>query len=105
VRSWNVSVVAVVLVVLHGWAVAAGQIADTDTSRIASSGSDFRFTGEPVVMAGTSYHPSGPTVFFDGAVMLRSSFKGVPVYVDGTRDPYNVAPDYGKLMSIRTATH
>ena len=52
-------------------------------------------------MGGTSYYPSGPTVFFDGAVMVRSSsFKGVPVYVDGTRDPYNVVyvPIGGKLM-------
>jgi hypothetical protein len=40
-------------------------------------------------------------VFFDGAVMVRSSsFKGVPIYVDGTRDPYNVVyvPIGGKLM-------
>jgi hypothetical protein len=82
----------------------AGQIADTDASRFASSGSDFRFSGEPVVIAGASYYPSGPTVFFDGAVMVRSSgfkgVKGVPIYVDGTRDPYNVTyvPIGGKLM-------
>jgi hypothetical protein len=52
-------------------------------------------------MAGASYYPSGPTLFFDGAVMVRSSsFKGVPLYVDATRDPYNViyVPIGGKLM-------
>jgi hypothetical protein len=98
VRSW---MACVVIVVLQAVAPAAGQITDTDASRIASSGSDFRFSGEPVVLGGTSYYPSGPTVFFDGAVMVRSSsFKGVPIYVDGTRDPYNIVyvPIGGKLM-------
>jgi hypothetical protein len=97
VRSWIVGVVVVVLQV----GMTANQIADTDASRFASSGSDFRFSGEPVVIVGASYYPSGPTVFFDGAVMVRSSsFKGVPIYVDGTRDPYNVVyvPIGGKLM-------
>jgi hypothetical protein len=87
--------------VLQASAPAAGQIADTDASRFASSGADFRLSGEPVVMGGTSYYPSGPTVFFDGAVMVRSSsFRGVPIYVDATRDPYNVVyvPIGGKLM-------
>jgi hypothetical protein len=46
---------------------------------------------EPVVIAGATYYPSGPTVFFDGATMVHiGSYKGVPVYVDPTRDPYNV---------------
>ena len=96
-RSW---IAGVVIVVLQA-AATAGQITDTDASRIASSGSDFRFSGEPVVLGGTSYYPSGPTVFFDGAVMVRSSsFKGVPIYIDGTRDPYNIVyvPIGGKLM-------
>jgi hypothetical protein len=56
---------------------------------------------EPVVMAGAWYYPSGPTVFFDGAVMVRAgSYKGVSLYVDATRDPYNVVyvPMGNKLM-------
>lgn len=96
-RCW---MAVVVMVVLQVSAPAAGQIADTDASRFASS-ADFRFSGDPVVMGGASYYPSGPTVFFDGATMVRSSsFKGVPVYVDATRDPYNVVyvPIGGKLM-------
>jgi hypothetical protein len=94
-------IVGVVMVVLAASTLAAGQIADTDASRFASSGADFRFSGEPVVLGGTAYYPSGPTVFFDGAVMVRSSsFKGVPIYVDATREPYNVVyvPVGGKLM-------
>jgi hypothetical protein len=56
---------------------------------------------EPVVLGGAAYYPSGPTVFFDGAVMVRAgSYKGVSVYVDPTRDPYNVVyvPMANKLM-------
>ncbi len=56
---------------------------------------------EPVVMAGASYYPSGPTVFFDGALMVRAgSYKGVSLYVDATRDPYNIVyvPMGNKLM-------
>jgi len=56
---------------------------------------------EPVVLAGASYYPSGPTVFFDGAVMVRTgSFKGVSLYVDPTKDPYNIVyvPIGNKLM-------
>jgi hypothetical protein len=97
-RRW---IACIVMVVLQVSTPAAGQIADTDASRFASSGADFRLSGEPVVMGGTAYYPSGPTVFFDGAVMVRSSsFKGVPIYVDATRDPYNVVyvPIGGKLM-------
>ncbi len=56
---------------------------------------------EPVVLGGAAYYPSGPTVFFDGAVMVRAgSYKGVSLYVDPTRDPYNVVyvPMGNKLM-------
>jgi hypothetical protein len=97
-RSW---IAGSVLVVLQVSGAGAGQVVDAGASRFASAGSDFRFSGEPIVMAGTSYYPSGPTVFFDGAVMVRSStFKGVPLYVDATRDPYNViyVPIGAKLM-------
>jgi hypothetical protein len=99
-RSWIAGVAFVACAVLQV-SLAAGQIADTDASRFATSGPDFRFSGEPVVFGGASYYPSGPTVFFDGAAMVRSgSFKGIPIYVDGTRDPYNVVyvPMSGKLM-------
>jgi len=56
---------------------------------------------EPIVLGGASYYPSGPTVFFDGAVMVRTgSFKGVSLYVDPTKDPYNIVyvPTGNKLM-------
>jgi len=57
--------------------------------------------GAPIVFTGARYYPSGPTVFFDGAVMVRvGTHDGVPIYVDPTRDPINVVylPSGGKLM-------
>jgi len=58
-------------------------------------------TGVPLVYQGALYFPSGPTVFFDGALMVRvGTFQGVPLYLDPSRDPVNVVlvPVGGKLM-------
>ena len=58
-------------------------------------------TGAPVIYQARFYYPSGPTVFFDGAIMVRvGTFKGLPIYVDPTSDPINVVlvPVGGKLM-------
>ena len=57
--------------------------------------------GVPLVYQGGLYYPSGPTVFFDGALMVRvGTFQGVPIYLDPSRDPVNVVlvPVGGKLM-------
>jgi hypothetical protein len=58
-------------------------------------------TGPPVVYQGGFYFPSGPTVFFDGATMVRvGTFSGLPIYVDPSLEPINVVlvPIGGKLM-------
>jgi hypothetical protein len=58
-------------------------------------------SGPPVVYQGGFYFPSGPTVFFDGATMVRvGTFRGLPIYVDPSLDPINVVlvPIGGKLM-------
>ena len=58
-------------------------------------------SGAPLVYQGGLYYPSGPTVFFDGAMMVRvGTFEGVPIYLDPSRDPINVVliPIGGKLM-------
>jgi hypothetical protein len=57
--------------------------------------------GAPLVYQGGLYYPSGPTVFFDGAMMVRvGTFEGLPIYLDPSRDPVNVVlvPIGGKLM-------
>jgi hypothetical protein len=57
--------------------------------------------GDPIFYAGSLYYPTGPTVFFDGNVMMRAgSFEGVPLYHDATLGPYEViyVPIGGKLL-------
>jgi hypothetical protein len=47
--------------------------------------------GHPVVVSGQFYYPAGPTVFFDGDVMVRvGQYDGVPLYADTTLEPHSV---------------
>jgi len=47
--------------------------------------------GEPIVSSGEFYYPTGPVVFFNGNVMVRSGhYNGVPVYSDTTLEPYSI---------------
>lgn len=47
--------------------------------------------GDPVFHAGSFYYPTGPSVYFDGNVMMRTdTFQGVPIYEDSTIEPYSV---------------
>jgi hypothetical protein len=47
--------------------------------------------GEPVVVSGEFYYPAGPTVFFDGDVMVRVGHHyGIPLYADTTLEPHSV---------------
>ena len=47
--------------------------------------------GEPILFSGELYYPSGPVVFFNGNVMVRTSqYNGVPVYADATLEPYSI---------------
>jgi hypothetical protein len=54
-----------------------------------------------VFYAGNFYYPTGPNVFFDGNVMIRTGvYRGVPMYVDASIDPIGLVyvPIGGKLM-------
>ena len=47
--------------------------------------------GEPIVFSGEFYYPTGPVVFFNGNVMVRTGdYNGVPVYSDATLEPYSI---------------
>jgi hypothetical protein len=47
--------------------------------------------GEPVVFWGEFYYQTGPVVFFNGDVMVRTGdYNGVPLYVDTTIEPYSM---------------
>jgi hypothetical protein len=70
---------------------ARAQVSPASEATRVTTDADWRRSGTPLLFGGSAYYPSGPTVFFDGSVMVRSgSFEGVPVYIDATRDPSNV---------------
>jgi hypothetical protein len=89
-RGLMIAFVAVLAVQLPQ--TARAQVMPTaESARLQTTGADWRTDGSPLLFGGSAYYPSGPTVFFNGSVMVRSgSFEGVPIYVDGTRDPSNV---------------
>jgi hypothetical protein len=48
-------------------------------------------SGEPIYWMGDVYYPAGATRMFDSYVMVRSSsYRGIPLYVDSTLEPYSV---------------
>jgi hypothetical protein len=58
---------------------------------VTAAGVAWQIQGEPLAFAGSLYYPTGPDVFFDGAVMVRiGTYEGVPLYVDATLEPYSV---------------
>jgi len=48
-------------------------------------------SGQPILYAGSIYYRTGPTVFFDGNVMVRVGvYEGIPLYADTTLEPYSI---------------
>lgn len=57
--------------------------------------------GLPISVAGNTYYPTGPVVYFNGNEMVRSGhFQGIPLYSRTTLEPYSFvfAPLGGGLM-------
>ena len=57
--------------------------------------------GLPITVAGNTYYPTGPLVYFNGNEMVRSGhFQGIPLYSRTTIEPYSFvfAPLGGGLM-------
>ena len=84
---------AVVACVLLVSAPVAAQVNSQPTEPpIVTAQDDVWFrSGEPVVFWGEFYYQTGPVVFFNGYVMVRSGdYKGVPLYVDVTIEPYSM---------------
>ncbi|MGE0449885.1 MAG: hypothetical protein AB7Q29_09920 [Vicinamibacterales bacterium] len=68
---------------------------------VTAERSAWQLAGDPLFYAGAFYDPSGPTVFFDGGVMVRTgSYEGVPLFQDVTLEPYSIVyvPVSGALM-------
>ena len=57
--------------------------------------------GVPIIVAGNTYYPTGPLVYFNANEMVRSGpFQGIPLYSRTTLEPYSFvfAPLSGGLM-------
>ena len=54
---------------------------ETPPPGVTSANAPWQLSGEPIFYAGNYYYPTGPTVFFDGRVMVRvDTWFGVPLY-------------------------
>lgn len=69
--------------------------------QVTAANADWQLNGSAVFYAGDFYYPSGPTVYFDPYVMVRTgTYEGVPLYSDTTLEPYSIVyvPIGGKVM-------
>ena len=63
----------------------------TDPPIVTAENDSWYRLGQPVVVSGEFYYPAGPTVFFDGDLMVRTGhYNGVPLYADATLEPHSV---------------
>jgi hypothetical protein len=59
--------------------------------QMTAASAAWQMRGDPVFHAGAFYYPTGPTVYFDGNVMVRTdTYQGVPVYEDATITPFTI---------------
>jgi hypothetical protein len=88
----SILVGVVTLVAVSGSIVGKAQVFQLPTpAPKVTANADWQLRGDPVFFAGDFYYPTGPTVFFDGSVMVRSGiYQGVPLYVETTMEPYTV---------------
>jgi hypothetical protein len=90
-HAWRLGLFLSAVVLLPTVGNAQVELSETPPPRVSAASADWQIRGEPVVFAGNVYYPTGPNVFFDGAVMVRTgTFRGVPLYADATLEPYSV---------------
>ena len=94
-RLWVPIVVCVVLLIpTKGNAQAvygSGTRAAEPAPLVTAANVDWQLRGEPIFYASNFYWPSGPDIFFDGAVLVRTGqYEGIPLYTDPFLPSYNV---------------
>jgi hypothetical protein len=63
----------------------------TEPPQVTAASSEWRLTGEPLLVGLDYYEPSGPNTFFDGGTMIQvGTYQGVPVYTDKTVEPLSL---------------
>src|SRR5438093_233981 len=73
----------------------------TPPPQVTAASASWQINGDPIFFAGQFYYPAGPTVYFDGKVMVRSGvYESVPLYSDTTLEPFSVVfvPVGGMVM-------
>jgi hypothetical protein len=108
-RACVTLVVLCVVVLVPREGNAQANIQPAPVPLVTAASADWQIRGEPVFSAGSFYYPTGPNVFFDGNVMIRTGvYRGVPLYVDASIDPIglvyvpigrNVMRPYERLRS------
>jgi hypothetical protein len=84
------SVFLSVAVLLPNASIAQVYLLPTPPPAVSAASADWQISGNNIFHAGNFYYPAGPTVFFDGKVMSRvGEYFGVPLYEDGTLEPYS----------------
>ena len=76
-------------------------IQPTPPPQVTAASASWQINGDPIFFAGQFYYPVGPTVYFDGNLMVRSGvYESVPLYSDTTLEPFSVVfvPVGGMVM-------
>lgn len=59
--------------------------------RVDAAQEQWQINGDPLVLDGIVYYPTGATRFFDPNVMVRTGvYRGIPLYQDRTIEPYSI---------------
>ena len=83
--------VAAFLILLSAPVFAQVNSRPTEPPIVTAESDQWYRRGEPILFSGEFYYPTGPTVFFNGNVMVRTGqHNGVPVYSDTTIEPNSI---------------
>lgn len=63
----------------------------TPSPDLSAANADWQIRSEPIFHSGSLYYAAGPSVFFDGKIMVRTGVhNGIPLYADVTIEPYSI---------------
>ena len=100
-RPFVLGVVSTVALLMPNVGKAQALLLPTPPPQVTAQRALWQLNGEAVFFEGDYYFPTGPTVYFDGRVMVRSGvYRGVQLYTDATLQPYSMVfvPIGGTVM-------
>jgi hypothetical protein len=100
-RGFFVSVFAVCALLVPVVGAAQVMYRPPEPPVITAATAQWQIAGGPLFHGGNFYYPAGPSIFFDGNVMVRTGvYEGVPVYADTTLEPWSIVyvPVGGNVM-------